>query len=287
MEAIGGIDMGKMKKAASTVIIMVCLMASTISVYAEGAPAGVELVTLNPTWQFASYSAINTGAAMLYRASSNRKNIVIGVNAGHGTVGGSRVKTYCHPDMTPKVTGGSTPAGSVKATAVSGGMIFRDGTPESLVTLREAQILRDKLLAAGYDVLMLRDSADVQLDNVARTVIANNTAACLISLHWDDDGLGYDKGCFYVSTPEALKKMQPVATFWPYHELLGNALITGLMSQGCRINGNGKTAIDLTQTSYSTIPSVDIELGNAASAHDDATLSRLADGLVAGISRWK
>ena len=279
--------MRMMKKAVSAMMIMVCLMASTICVYAEVAPAGVEAVTLNPAWQYASYSAINTGAAILYRASSDRKNIVIGVNAGHGTVGGSRVKTYCHPDMTPKVTGGSTSAGSVKAAAVSGGMTFRDGTPESLVTLREAQILRDKLLAAGYDVLMLRDSADVQLDNVARTVIANNTASCLISLHWDGDGLSYDKGCFYISTPEALKKMQPVATCWPYHEQLGNALITGLMSKGCKINGNGKMAIDLTQTSYSTIPSVDIELGNAASAHDNATLSQLADGLVAGISVWK
>ena len=43
--------------------------------------------------------------------------------------------------------------------------------------------------------------------------------------------------------------------------------------------------IDLTQTSYSTIPSVDIELGNAASAHDDATLTTLANGLANGISR--
>ncbi len=280
--------MQKMKKIASAVIVMVYIMASMISVYAEVIPAGAEMVTLNPAWQYASYSAINNGAAVLYRASSSRKNIVIGVNAGHGTAGGSRVKTYCHPDMTPKVTGGSASAGSIKAAAVSGGMTFRDGTSESLVALREAQILRDKLLVAGYDVLMLRDSVDVQLDNIARTVIANNTAVCLISLHWDGDGLGYDKGCFYVSTPEALKKMQPVATYWPSHEQLGSALISGLMSQGCKINGNGNMAIDLTQTSYSTIPSVDIELGNAASAHDDATLSRQADGLVAGISMiWR
>ena len=34
-----------------------------------------------------------------------------------------------------------------------------------------AKILKDKLLAEGYDVLMIRESDDVQLDNVARTVI--------------------------------------------------------------------------------------------------------------------
>lgn len=69
-----------------------------------------------------------------------------------------------------------------------------------------AQILRDKLLSSGYDVLMLRDSEDVQLDNVARTVICNNVADCHIALHWDSgDGKNYDKGCFYISVPEALK----------------------------------------------------------------------------------
>lgn len=31
-----------------------------------------------------------------------------------------------------------------------------------------------------------------------------------------------------------------------------------------KIHGSGSMAIDLTQTSYSTIPSVDMELGNAA-----------------------
>ena len=89
---------------------------------------------------------------------------------------------------------GTTGAGATKAVAVSGGMSFNDGTPESSVTLRMAQILKDKLLAAGYDVLMVRDGSDVQLDNVARTVICNNAADCHIALHWDGDGLSYDKG---------------------------------------------------------------------------------------------
>ena len=38
------------------------------------------------------------------------------------------------------------------AAAVSGGMTFADGTPESKVTLSMAKILKDKLLVAGYDV---------------------------------------------------------------------------------------------------------------------------------------
>ena len=249
----------------------------------------LQQITLDSTWEYADHSKINTGAAVLYRApeESGRKGIVIGVNAGHGTVGGSKVKTLCHPDGSAKVTGGSTAAGAMEAAAVSGGMTFQDGTPEREVTLRMAQILRDKLLSSGYDVLMLRDSEDVQLDNVARTVICNNVADCHIALHWDSgDGKNYDKGCFYISVPEALKTMEPVASHWQQHDTLGTDLVEGLREQGATIYGKGHMGIDLTQTSYSTIPSVDMELGNAYSDHSDVILEQLATGLLTGINTY-
>lgn len=249
----------------------------------------LQQITLDSTWEYADHSEINTGAAVLYLASeeSGRKGIVIGVNAGHGTAGGAKVKTLCHPDGSAKVTGGSTAAGATEAAAVSGGMTFQDGTPEREVTLRMAQILRDKLLSSGYDVLMLRDSEDVQLDNVARTVICNNVANCHIALHWDSgDGKNYDKGCFYISVPEALKTMEPVASHWQQHDTLGTDLVEGLREQGTTIYGKGNMSIDLTQTSYSTIPSVDMELGNAYSDHSDVVLEQLATGLLAGINTY-
>ena len=48
----------------------------------------------------------------------------------------------------------------------------------------------------------------------------------------------------------------------------------------------GSMKIDLTQTSYSTIPSVDIELGNQCSDHNDSRLETLRDGLIEGIRRY-
>ncbi len=243
-------------------------------------------IYLDAGWQYADHSAIHTGAAVMYKASGDRNGIVIGVNAGHGTSGGSSVKTLCHPDGSAKTTGGSTSAGATKATAVSGGMTFNDGASESSVTLRMAEILRDKLLAAGYDVLMVRDGSDVQLDNVARTVICNNVADCHISLHWDGDGLDYDKGSFYISVPDGIKNMEPVASHWQHHNALGQSLVEGLRAQGCKIKGEGSMAIDLTQTSYSTVPSVDMEFGNACSDHSDSTLSTQAEGLLQGINNY-
>ena len=255
--------------------------ASASVVYEDGGQ-----ITLDPSWTYADHSKINSGAAVLYKAAENRKEIVVGVNAGHGTSGGTKVKTLCHPDGSAKVTGGTTAAGATEAVAVSSGMTFNDGTLESSVTLRMAQILKEKLLAAGYDVLMLRDGDDVQLDNVARTVICNNAADCHIALHWDGDGLSYDKGCFYISVPDGLKSMEPVASHWSEHNALGSALVEGLRAQGAKIHGGGSMSIDLTQTSYSTIPSVDMELGNACSDHSDSALELLGDGLVQGVNSY-
>ena len=245
-----------------------------------------EGVELDSSWQYAGNAVITTGNAVYYKSSSERKGITVAVNAGHGTVGGTTVKTFCHPDGSPKTTGGTTASGSTMAVAVSSGMTFNDGVAESRVTLRMAEILRDGLLDNGYDVLMLRDSDDVQLDNVARTVIANNAADCHIALHWDGDNLSYDKGCFYIAVPDGIKDMEPVASHWQEHNALGEALIAGLSNNGAKINGQGSMKIDLTQTSYSTIPSVDIELGNQCPDHNDSRLETLRDGLIDGIRRY-
>ncbi len=248
-------------------------------------------IGLDPSWQYADFSVIHSGSAVYYAAPGNRKGKVIAVNAGHGTKGGQSHKTYSHPDKTGKVTGGTNAAGAVTSTCVSSGMTFLDGTPEAKVTLRMAQILREKLLAAGYDVLMIRDGEDVQLDNVARTVIANNCADIHIALHWDGDGLSTIKGAFYMSVPDALKSMEPVKSHWQEHERLGDSLIAGLEKEvsGIKIwnsSGHGCLDQDLTQTSFSTVPSVDIELGNQCSSHSDSILSQEAAGLLTGINLY-
>lgn len=240
-------------------------------------------ISFDESWEFASASMIHSGTATLYKAAENRKNFVVGLNAGHGTEGGSSVQTYCHPDQTPKVTGGSTAEGSITATACATGMQFYDGTPERDVNLAEALILKELLLDQGFDVLMIREEEDVQLDNIARTVLCNTYADCHIAIHWDGDGLDYDKGCYFMSVPETLRSMYPVSEIWEKNDLLGECLINGLSDTDCPIFGEGSMPVDLTQTSYSKVPSVDVELGNAASDHSDPVLEKLAKGLLAGI----
>lgn len=242
-------------------------------------------IGLNLDWEYADLSKINTGKAVLYTSEvKEAKGITVAVNAGHGTRGGESVSTFCHPDGSPKLTGGTTRAGATMAVAVSSGMTFEDGTPERTVTLKMAKLFADELLRRGYDVLMLRDGEDVQLDNVARTVLANNKADCHIALHWDSTNR--DKGAFFMSVPRGLRSMEPVSEYWEKHEKLGNSLLDGLRAHQLKIFGKGSMPMDLTQTSYSTVPSVDIELGDKRSSHSDASLKKLAAALSDGVDQY-
>ena len=44
-------------------------------------------------------------------------------------------------------------------------------------------------------------------------------------------------------------------------------------------------AIDLTQTSYSTIASVDLEVGDKRSDHSGKALNKIANGIVKGMNK--
>lgn len=253
--------------------------------FTSAADCQKENIVFESDWQYAEYSAIHSGMSVKYKAP-NPKGITIAVNAGHGTKNGEKKLTYCHPDKSKKVTGGSTDKGAEKAPAVAGGMVFKDGATEASVAYKLACVFRDKLLAAGYDVLMIRDSEDVQLDNIARTIISNNNADFHICLHWDMDALDYNKGIFYIAVPDALKKMAPVSTLWKKHNLLGKCLVKGLEMNDMKIKEPSSMQIDLTQTSYSTIPFVDVEMGNQCGKHDDKTLDEMAKGLVTGVERY-
>ena len=243
-----------------------------------------EIFFLDESWEYADYTAIHNDGVTLHRAKENRKEIVIAIDPGHGTTGAEGKKMYCHPDQSVKTTGGSTAAGAVQANAQSSGMTFRDGTGEGIINLKVSRLVMSSLLESGYDVLMLRDSEKIELDLLARTLIANHYADCHISLHFDGDNLDYDKGAFYIAVPDGIKDMPPVDSMWRDDDRLGECIIQGLNDNGVKIYNDGKLKIDLMQTSYSSIPSVDIELGNQCSDVGDNALQQLANGVLAGIN---
>ena len=59
-----------------------------------------------------------------------------------------------------------------------------------------------------------------------------------------------------------------------------------MVKNGVKKFSDGRIANDLTQTSYSTIPSVDIEYGNQSSNFTDSYLAKIAIGLADGVDEF-
>ena len=242
-----------------------------------------KIIIWKSTWKYAGYSKIHTDPVTLYCTyASTKKYKTIAVNAGHGCTGGSSKRTLCHPNGTSKVTGGSTSAGSTTATAINEGTTV-SGMSEAAANLKIALKLRNKLLALGYNVLLIRPDSNTQLDNIARTVYANNNAHCHIAIHFDDTSS--NKGAFYMSVPNvtSYRNMEPVKSHWKLHHALGNNLIKGFKTTGVKVWSGNPLAMDLTQTSYSTVASVDIEVGDRGTSTSDSNLTKIAAALAQGV----
>lgn len=249
-----------------------------------------EKVYIDFSTPYATYSIINDGYATLYKVNrnvANFKNKTVAVNAGHGTKGGEKIKTFSHPDFSPKLTGGTNAEGSILSSAVSAGMTFENGMTEANANLVVAYALKDKLLDSGYSVLMIRENDDCRLDNIARTVIANANADAHIAIHFDSTD--NDKGIFYIApyNDERYLGMEPLKSNVQNIRKLGNSIIEAFREMGEKIwKDKGTLQGDLTQLSFSTNASVDIELGDKKTELTFEKAEIFAEGLKKGVDKF-
>ena len=179
---------------------------------------------------------------------------------------------------------------TTKAKVSTGTRGVSTGIPEYVFNLELSFMLRDRLLEEGYDVVMTRESHDVNLSNIERAKIANEANADLcIRVHADYSSDSTLKGFMVIIPSSSSKYTAPI-----YEESRKAAekihasllQISGIKSLGIRVRD------DMTGFNWSEVPVLIFEAGFMSNPEEDVLLStsdyreKLVEALVTGIADY-
>lgn len=194
------------------------------------------------------------------------------IDAGHQIKG----------DSTPEPV---APGASETKARVSGGTTGRTtGVPEYQLTLEVALKLRDELTARGYEVVMTRETNEVNISNSERAGIARDAGADIfVRLHAN--------GSEDSSVNGAMTICQTAANPYTggFYEQ-SKSLAQNILDSFCEATGAGKQYVWETDTmsgiNWSAVPVAILEMGYMTNPTEDANLcsADYQDKMVLGIA---
>lgn len=201
------------------------------------------------------------------------EGIVIGIDPGH--------QLHQNTDQEPVAPGSS----ETKAKVASGTAGVRTRVPEYQVNLEVSMQLRDALEALGCEVVMARETNDVDISNVERALMMNEAACDLVlrihcngSTNSGANGIG-----LYVTKTGDIAEESYAAA--------GVLLPAMVAATGARSDGIFQRDT-YSGLNWSTVPSILVEMGYMSNPEEDEKLSDpayqqlLVQGMVDGICAY-
>lgn len=216
----------------------------------------------------------------VYQAPDKEKTgqYLIAIDAGHQAQGNS--------EKEPIGPGAS----ETKAKVASGTRGVSTGIPEYQLTLAVALKLKAILEQRGYQVLMIRETNDVNISNAERAEMANNAGAdAFIRIHAD----GLDNSSVYGMSALCQSAANPyngalAAESYRLSECVLNSMAaqTGAKNRGVKENDT------MSGINWAQIPVTIIEMGFMTNPEEDVLMSteeyqnKLATGMADGIDAY-
>jgi len=200
------------------------------------------------------------------------------IDAGHQGKGNSELEA---------VDSWSVPS-TKKVKVSTGTQGISTGIPEYIVNLQISLKLRDKLVALGADVLMIRTTADVNISNKERAIMGSEyNADVVLRIHCNGSattsakgielytrGIGDGTAAYKKKSENDLKLAKELLTY---------------LSASTGATGRGVFQSDeYTGTNWCTVPCIIIESGFMSNADEDKLLCSDAyqEKLAEGITQW-
>ncbi len=164
------------------------------------------------------------------------------------------------------------------------------GKAESELNLEVALKLKAALEAAGYQVVMTRESQSVNISNAERAQIANNASAnACISIHANSSTDPSVKGVMTVCPTAA----NPYCTaIYNNSYRLSNAVVNAVAASAGAVNAGIWQTDTMTGLNWSTVPVTILEMGYLTNAEEEQQLvtedyqNKLVQGIVEGLNQY-
>lgn len=194
-------------------------------------------------------------------AETSAKPFIVCIDPGHQAKGDGK---------TEPIAPGS---GQTKARVSSGTAGVGTKKAEYAVNLEASLILKEILSAKGYQVVMTRETNEVNISNAERAQVSNKAGADMtIRIHCDSIGNAGKTGATLLVPAKDSKYTQGIyAPSYEYATLLKDTLA----QKGIKVNGIFERG-DMTGFNWSKVPVVILEMGFMSNWNEDQMLANPA-----------
>ena len=201
---------------------------------------------------------INSSSKLIMAESKEEKlSFTICIDPGHQKKGDGKLDPIApnSSNKKPRVSQGTEGIGSKKA--------------EYVVNLEASLLLKDILIRKGYNVIMTRESHEVNISNAERAEVANKVKADMtIRIHCDSLK---DTSKTGTSILIPSSKSNNTKTIYEESNKFANILKENLKEKGIKVNGIFERD-DITGFNWSTVPVVILEMGFMSNYSEDKML---------------